>query len=91
MAVMYPRLEPDVAHRLAARLKPGSSPAERYPLEQHPDVPTTFIYGEHDEFFTRDWSRWVAREIADVEPVELPTGHFAMLEAPDLVADLLLR
>jgi pimeloyl-ACP methyl ester carboxylesterase len=91
IAVMYPRLEPDVARGLAARLKPGSSPADSYPLDEHPDVPTTFVYAAHDEFFTRDWSRWVAHEIADAEPVELPTGHFAMLEAPDLVADLLLR
>jgi hypothetical protein len=43
----------------------------------------------HDEFFEHDWSVWAARELAKVEPIELPTGHFAMLEGPDLVAEVL--
>jgi hypothetical protein len=90
IAVIYPRLKPDVARALAARLKPGSSPADAYPLAEHPLVPTTFVYAARDEFFQPGWSRWVAREVARVQPVELPTGHFAMLEAPDMVAELLL-
>jgi pimeloyl-ACP methyl ester carboxylesterase len=58
-------------------------------LTTHPNVPTTFIYAEHDEFFEPDWSRWVARAVLGVEPLEIGTGHFPMVENPDLVARLL--
>jgi pimeloyl-ACP methyl ester carboxylesterase len=91
IAAMYPRLAPELARSLAERLKPGSAPADPYPRTGHPAVPTTFIYGRHDEFFEPEWSRWAATEIADVEPIEIDTGHFAMLEAPDVVAQILLR
>jgi pimeloyl-ACP methyl ester carboxylesterase len=88
--VMYPRLAPDVARALAERLKPGSSPSDGYPLSEPPDVPTTLIYAAHDEFFEPEWSRWVAVNVAHLDPVELETGHFAMLEAPDALAGRLL-
>lgn len=90
IAVMYPRLEPEQAQAVADELKPGSSPADSYPLSEHPAVPTTFIYGLYDEFFDAGWSRWVAREVAKVEPLELETGHFPMLEDPDAVAECLI-
>jgi len=53
-------------------------------------VPVTLIYGEHD------WSRVAEREanLAVVEgarSISLPdTGHFAALEQPDGVAEILL-
>jgi pimeloyl-ACP methyl ester carboxylesterase len=87
---MYPRLAPDVARELAGRLKPGSAPADAYPGQGHPSVATTFLYGAHDEFFEPEWSRWAAREIAGVGPIEIDTGHFAMFEDPDRVVELLL-
>jgi pimeloyl-ACP methyl ester carboxylesterase len=90
IAAMYRRLPSDVAGALADRLKPGSAPSDAYPQQGHPARPTTFVYAAHDEFFEPDWSRWAAREIAGVEPLEIETGHFAMAEAPDLVVELLL-
>jgi pimeloyl-ACP methyl ester carboxylesterase len=90
ITAMYPRLPADVAAALADRLKPGSAPSDAYPQQGHPDVPTTFICALHDEFFEPDWSRWAALEIAGVDPVEIDTGHFAMAEAPDVVAEILL-
>ncbi|HEX6714100.1 MAG TPA: alpha/beta hydrolase [Thermoleophilaceae bacterium] len=90
IAAMYPRLAADVAERLADRLKPGSAPSDSYPQQGHPPVATTFLYARHDEFFEPGWSRWAAREIAGVEPIELDTGHFAMFEDPDRVVELLL-
>jgi pimeloyl-ACP methyl ester carboxylesterase len=87
---MYGRLPADKARALAAKLTPGSSPVDAYPLDGHPDVPSALIYGRFDEMFEPDWSRWVAREVAMVEPHELPTGHFPMAEDPAALADLLI-
>jgi hypothetical protein len=86
---MYSRLEPEDARVLADRLVPGSSPANDYPLAGHPDVPAALVYASHDEFFEPDWERWVAREILRVEPIELATGHFAMVEDPEVLGDAL--
>lgn len=91
IAAMYPRLPVETARALAARLKPGSSPKDAYPLAAPPNVATTFIYARHDECFDPAWSTWVARRVAGVEPVEIDTGHFAMLEAPETVAEQLLE
>lgn len=89
ISVIYRRLPAETAQAVAARLKPGASPADDYALSDQPAVPTSVLYARHDEFFNPDWSRWIAREIAGVEPTELDTGHFPMLEAPDMLAELL--
>jgi pimeloyl-ACP methyl ester carboxylesterase len=89
ISVIYARLPEEQARMVASCLRPGASPANGYPLTTHPNVPTTFIYAEHDEFFEPDWSRWVARAVLGVEPLEIGTGHFPMVESPDLVARLL--
>jgi pimeloyl-ACP methyl ester carboxylesterase len=89
--VMYPRLPPETGRALAQRLRPGASAAGDYPLDRHPDVPTALIYAVDDEFFTPEWERFVARELLDVEPIEIPGGHFPMAEDPDALADLLDR
>jgi pimeloyl-ACP methyl ester carboxylesterase len=91
IAVLYRRLPTETAKAVAAQLKPGASPADPYPLTEQPAVPTSVVYARHDEFFNPEWSRWISREIAGVEPTELDTGHFPMLEAPDLLAELLTR
>jgi pimeloyl-ACP methyl ester carboxylesterase len=91
IAVMYARLAPETARMVASCLRPGSSPADEYPLTSQPAVPTTFIYAQHDEFFDPAWSAWVAQEVAQVDPVELDTGHFPMIEDPEVLADVLTR
>ena len=87
---MYGRLPPETARALADRLLPGAGPAE-YPLDGHPDVPTALIYATEDEFFEPDFERFMAREVLGVEPIEIPGGHFPMVEDPDKLADVLDR
>ena len=86
---MYSRLSPDLARDAARRLRPTTSAKGDYPLRSHPDVPTVLIYARHDEFFEPDWERFVARRLLGVEPIELPTGHFPMLEDPEGLAEVL--
>jgi pimeloyl-ACP methyl ester carboxylesterase len=90
IAAMYHRLEPATARALATSLRPGSSPADAYPLTAPPEVPTSVIYARYDEFFDPAWSAWIAREVAGVEPIELDTGHFPMFEDPDRLTEILL-
>ena len=89
VAAMYPRLPSETGRRLASRLRPGASPVGAYPLTEHPDVATTLIYTSDDEFFTPEWERFVARELLATEPIEIPGGHFPMIEDPDALAELL--
>jgi pimeloyl-ACP methyl ester carboxylesterase len=52
-------------------------------------VPRALIYTSEDEFFTPEWERFIARELLHVQPVEMPGGHFPMVERPDELARLL--
>ena len=89
-AFMYARLPPDLAQVLAQRLHPVAPPAGEFPLPGHPDVPTELIYAARDEFFTPAFERFMARELLGIEPIELPGGHFPMLEDPEALAELLV-
>jgi pimeloyl-ACP methyl ester carboxylesterase len=79
---LYGRLDPALARGLAARLRPLAPAPEPFPLTCHPDLPTTVVYAVEDELFEPAWSRCMARELLGIEPIELPGGHFPMLEAP---------
>ena len=88
---MYSRLPLDIGRALAERLRPATSPPDDYPLPGHPDVPVVFIYAADDEIFEPEWERFMARELLEVEPIEIPGGHFPMVEDPESLADLLDR
>jgi pimeloyl-ACP methyl ester carboxylesterase len=88
---MYPRLPPETGRTMAERLRPAASPAGEYPLPGHPDVPTVLIYATDDEIFEPAWERFMARELLGIEPIEIPGGHFPMVEDPESLADLLDR
>jgi pimeloyl-ACP methyl ester carboxylesterase len=91
LAQMYGRLEPETARGLAARLRPSATPVGDYPLTEHPAIPAALVYGSYDEFFRPEWERFVAREMLGVEPIELATGHFPMVEDPDGLVQILDR
>ena len=89
--VLYSRLPPATAQALARRLRPLAPPVDAFPLPGHPQVATVLIYAGDDELFEPGWERLMAREVLGIEPVEIPSGHFPMLEDPDALADLLER
>jgi pimeloyl-ACP methyl ester carboxylesterase len=89
--VMYPRLPAETASRLASRLRPAASAVGPYPLAEPPDVSSALVFTSDDEFFTPEWQRYVANDLLGIEPIELPGGHFPMIEDPDMLADLLDR
>jgi pimeloyl-ACP methyl ester carboxylesterase len=88
---MYPRIDPDAARALAQRLHPATPPPDKFPLPGHPDVPTALVYGSEDEIFEPAWERFMARELLGIEAIEIPSGHFPMLEDPAALAELLHR
>ena len=88
---LYGRVEPQLAERLARRLRPQpqvvfSAP---YPLERPPEVPSAFIYAREDELFDDSWSRWISRTLLGVDAIELRGGHFPMLEQTAILAEVL--
>jgi pimeloyl-ACP methyl ester carboxylesterase len=88
---MYSRLPADRARALALRLRPSAPAAGAYPLPCHPDVATVLVYAAEDEIFEPAWERFMARELLGIEPIEIPGGHFPMVEDPAALADLLDR
>ena len=88
---LYGRLDRDIAERLAPRLRPQPQAvfSTPYPLERPPALPSAFLYAREDELFDDDWSRWIARRSLGVDAIELPGGHFPMLEHPVTLADIL--
>jgi pimeloyl-ACP methyl ester carboxylesterase len=88
---LYGRVPSPRASMLAGRMRPMAMPRGDYPLQRHPDNPTVLIYAAEDELFEPDWERFMARELVGVEPIEIPGGHFPMVENPDALAELLDR
>jgi len=86
---LYGRLDPQLRERLALRLRPQPHDVfnKPYPLSIPPPLPSAFLYASEDELFDDRWSRWIAQRLLAVQPIELPGGHFPMLEHPALLAD----
>jgi pimeloyl-ACP methyl ester carboxylesterase len=89
VSAMYAHLPEETGRALAEHLHPMAMPADDYPLHSLPDVPAALIYCSEDEFFEPDWERYLAREQLGIEPIELPGGHFPMVEQPERLADVL--
>lgn len=91
LAVMYPRLPEDTARALMEHLRPMAMPRGEYPLRDHPEVRAALVYAAEDELFDPAFERFMAEEVLNIEPIELQSGHFPMVEDPPAVARLLDR
>jgi pimeloyl-ACP methyl ester carboxylesterase len=91
MGALYGRLPSETARALVQHLRPMAMPVDEYPLSAHPGNATVLIYASDDELFEPAWERFMARELLGVEPIEIPGGHFPMVEDPDALAALLDR
>lgn len=64
---------------------------ELYPLWQETlknlQPPTLIVWGENDEFFTREGAEMLHRDIPDSKLVFYPTGHFALEEFGQEIAN----
>jgi len=86
---LYPDLSEQDARWAFERLRPqaATTQRERQPAGATPRAVS--IIGAHDAAVSPEWSRRVARERLGAGAVELDTGHFPMITAPDLLADAL--
>jgi pimeloyl-ACP methyl ester carboxylesterase len=89
--VLYRRLPAPVAHAALGHLRTQHFPPPVQPPLTLPRTPAAYVYTPDDEIFSAERSRWMAREALGLEPIELPGGHFPMLERPAELADLLDR
>lgn len=89
LAVMYPRLPKEGARALMEHLRPMAMPSGKYPLRDHPEVRTALVYAAEDELFDPAFERFMAKEVLNIEPIELQSGHFPMVEDPPTLAKLL--
>lgn len=90
---LYGRLDRQLAEQLAKRLRPQprSVFSAPYPLTRPPNLPSAFLYTREDELFDDHWSRWISRTMLGIDAIELPDGHFPMLEHPTILASTLER
>jgi pimeloyl-ACP methyl ester carboxylesterase len=88
IAALYPRLRPGDARRLAARLRP-MAPAAGVKPRGRSLMPAAVVIALDDELFDPATERAAARERLGTEPIEIPGGHFPMVEDPVALAALL--
>jgi pimeloyl-ACP methyl ester carboxylesterase len=90
IAALYPRLAPEAARRLAARLRPMAPAAGGYPRGRAM-MPAAVVIAIDDELFDPASEREAARRRLGVEPIEIAGGHFPMVEDPARLAQLLAQ
>jgi pimeloyl-ACP methyl ester carboxylesterase len=87
---LYADLSEEDAAWAFPQLRPQAPASQR---EEHPhglpDVPAVSIIGAADGAVNPEWSRVVARERLGAPALELDTGHFPMITAPEALADAL--
>ena len=86
---LYAQAPRAVAERFADELRVMANAPDDFPLPVHPNVATALIYAADDAFFNPAWERFMARELLGIEAIEIPGGHFPMLQDPAALADVL--
>jgi pimeloyl-ACP methyl ester carboxylesterase len=87
---MYPELSVETVAWAFERLRPQARrpSTEPSPVRELPAAAAVVIC-TRDRIVLPEWQATAARELLGVEPVELGTGHFPMLERPRALAALL--
>lgn len=82
----------DVAAESAhhAVVQSGAPFEKPWPLSEWPDVPTRFLAGRDDRFFTFDFQRRVAQERLGLDVEGVDGGHLVALSRPRELAERLL-
>jgi pimeloyl-ACP methyl ester carboxylesterase len=65
--------------------------AEVCPLDAWPKTPRSYIVCTEDRTLSPEWSRRVARERLDIEPIEMPAGHCPHVSRPAALAEELVK
>jgi pimeloyl-ACP methyl ester carboxylesterase len=90
---MYHDCERRDAEWAWSNLRPQSRAAqdEVCPLQELPDIPSTFIVCRDDRLASAKWGRERARDRLRADVVELDGGHSPMLSRPGELAELLVQ
>jgi pimeloyl-ACP methyl ester carboxylesterase len=90
--VFYADCEPRLAAAAAARLRRQCWTPTRVaaPFTRWPDAESRYVVCADDRALVPDGQRRVARELLEVEPIELPGGHSPFLSRPAALADVVL-
>ena len=59
------------------------------PLQEWPDVPSTYVLGTEDRIINPEWAREVVPSRLGIRPMEIPTGHCPQNSQPDRIVQLL--
>jgi pimeloyl-ACP methyl ester carboxylesterase len=89
----YEDCEADAARAAASQLRPQHwrPTNERWPLDEWPDVPSSYVVCADDRALAPAWQRHVARTFLGVEPVEIGGGHSPFLARPAELAAVLAQ
>jgi pimeloyl-ACP methyl ester carboxylesterase len=81
-----------LARRAFERLRPTTLTVftERCPIDQWPDVPSTYILMKNDRAVGQDWSRRVALERLRADLIEMDGAHSPFYSQPVELAELLV-
>ena len=80
---------PEDARGDGAPWYPQEMSEEPCPLNEWPDVPSSYVVCADDRTVRPEWFRRDARERLGVEPIELPGGHCPHISRPAALADVL--
>lgn len=86
-------VDEETARRAYERLRPTSLTVftEMCPIDQWPDVPSTYILMKDDRAVGQEWSRRVVRQRIHADLIELPGSHSPFYSRPAELADVLVK
>ncbi len=92
IAAMYHDCTPEDASWAWSKLRPQSRAAQNEvcPLNELPDLPTSYVVCRDDRMASTEWGRRTAQARLGIDPLEIDGGHCPFLSRPRELADLLV-